>query len=59
MKVIDVSALATATATADATFTDDAAATPTGATVGVNAASSKTIAGGASVMAILLAIMMV
>lgn len=57
MKVIDVSALATATA--DATSTDDAAATPTGATVGVNAASSKTIAGGASLMAVLLAIMMV
>lgn len=56
MKVIDVSALATATA--DATPTDDAAATPTGATV-VNAASSKTIAGGASLMAVLLAIMMV
>jgi hypothetical protein len=57
MKVIDVSALATATA--DATSTDEAAATPTGVTPVVNAASSKTIAGGASVMAVLVALMMV
>jgi hypothetical protein len=59
MKVVDVSALATATA--DATSTDGAAATPTatGVTPVVNAASSKTIVGGASAMAVLLAIMMV
>ncbi|SPJ73087.1 uncharacterized protein FTOL_02816 [Fusarium torulosum] len=59
MKVVDVSALATATA--DATSADGAAATPTatGVTPVVNAASSRTIAGGASVMAVLLAIMMV
>ncbi|KAG7419570.1 hypothetical protein LZL87_008516 [Fusarium oxysporum] len=62
LKAIDVSALATATATATAdatTGSGETTPTPTGVTPVVNAASSKFITGGASVFAVLIALLMV
>ncbi|KAF5966951.1 transforming growth factor-beta-induced ig-h3 [Fusarium coicis] len=62
LKAIDVSALATATATATADATTGAGETtptPTGVTPVVNAASSKFVAGGAGVFAVLIALLMV
>ncbi|KAF4945152.1 hypothetical protein FGADI_12161 [Fusarium gaditjirri] len=59
LKAIDVSALATATATADATTgAGETTSTPTSITPVVNAASSKFVAGEASVFAVLIALLM-
>ncbi|KAF5613854.1 transforming growth factor-beta-induced ig-h3 [Fusarium subglutinans] len=60
LKAIDVSALATATSTADATTgAGETTPTPTGVTPVVNAASSKFVAGGASLFAVVIALLMV